>query len=433
MPRAAVARRRRSVRSQRSRGGAAGKRRRARTPQRRVARAGSRLRRRASRRLPRVMGPSSFHRDLARVMFPHDGEHPCRWPDGGGQRTVAMNVVTTGVYRNPGAIRWHTGYTATTVSGVTTVQYNAYGPKNMGCFYVTPGSILYPLHFNSVPLTASTNTQTVWRTQTWGTPQLSTLYKTTNETQAAGTIISTDFGQYRVTGATFKMTYIGNSDDSAGEIIVSKFQPRNSEWTALPSTATVDFEEAVPFTADNSNFEKRTERFPSRVGFYTGFGRGDTARHGEFKNVVEGATTWSLSKLHLDAPAICSMEAIAVFVQGTKPDPSSEVDMSQMSASASLGAWRWELIQTVEFIPKTASLTNRIATDGPPDMPMFRATYDHLLKMIEDRGLEIVPANKSIELRQLALAGSMPASRKAAAASGHSAPRGSVDPVGMSI
>ena len=431
MPRAA-ARKRRAVRSLRSRGGAAGKRRRSRTPQRRVARAGSR-RRRASRRLPRVMGgPSSFHRDLARVMFPHDGEHPCRWPDGGGQKTVAMNVVTTGVYRNPGNIRWHTGYSATTVSGVTTVQYSQYGPKNCGCFYVTPGSILYPLHFQNKPQTSAGNTQTTWRTQSWGFPSLSTLYTTTNEAQAAGTIISTDFGQYRVTGASFKMTYIGNSDDSAGELIVSKFQPRNNEWTAVPETATADFEEAVPLTADNSNFEKRTERFPSRVGFYTGFCRGDSARFGEYKNVVEGATQWSPSKLHLDSPAICSMEAIAVFVQGTKTDPSTETDLSQMAASASLGAWRWELIQTVEFIPKLKSLTNRIATDGPPDMPMFRQTYDHLQKMIEDRGLEIVPANKSLELRQLALAGSIPASRKAAAASGHNPPRGSVDPVGMS-
>jgi len=432
MPRAA-ARKRRSVRSLRSRGGAAGKRRRARTPQRRIARAASRSRRRLSRRVPRLMGPSSFHRDLARVMFPIDGEHPCRWPDGNGQKTVAMNVVTTGIFRNGGNIKYHTGPTGTTVSGVTTWQYSQYGPKNCGCFYVTPGSIMYPLHFQNLPLTTAANTQTTWTTASWGYPTLSALYKTTNLSQAAGTIISSDFGQYRVSGATFKMTYIGNADDSGGEVIVSKFQPRNFDWTTLPTTETVDFEVAVPFTADNSNFEKRTERFPSRVGFYTAFARGDSARFTEFKNVQDAVTTWSPTKLHADSASICSLEAIAVFVQGTKTDASTEADPSQMGGSSSLGQWRWELIQTVEFIPKAASLTNRIATDGPPEMPMFRQTYDNLVKMIEDRGLEIVPANKSIELRQLALAGSIPASKKAAASSGHNPPRGSVDPHAVSL
>ncbi len=72
-------------------------------------------------------------------------------------------------------------------------------------------------------------------------------------------------------------------------------------------------------------------------------------------------------------------------------------------SSLSIGSWRYELIQTVEFVPKHSVFSSKLATEPPANIPMFHTTYDLTTKMIADRALDIIPASGAHQVRALAL------------------------------
>lgn len=408
MPRAAAKRRR--VTNKRSRGGRAGKVRRARGASVQSRRRGT-SRRRARRptsykRNMRTGGRTSnpgFYQDIARVMFPHEAEIPCRFPDGQGIRTLAMNVVTTLTFTNMGSTAWDTS--------------TQLGPSHSRAIMCTPGSIHCPLWMNMFP-TLQLNAlgrPNKWTTALLGNPTYSSMYS------AAGNIgTNTDFSKYRVTGATLRMTYIGNADDSGGEICVQKYNPRQDAWNSIANGQTHDDEPAIPLSADLQSFDMRVERMPSRLGCYMGFSKSAAAQFSQFKD-LEATTSNGNSFILAEGPAVASLEACIIYITGTKPSDSIYV-------SESKGQWRLELIQTVELVPKTASLLNKVATTAPGIVPLFHQAYENLHEMIAQKNLDIVPSSRAADLRTLAVSGAYTASSKASSTLGHGIPGTSVDP-----
>lgn len=406
MPRAPAARRKvRRVKNKKGRGGVAGKARRARGPSRRkMAARRARSRKRGSRGgAPRR--PAGFFQDIARVMFPHEAETPCRWPDGQGLKTVAMNVVTTRTITNRGATSWDIGTNL--------------GPSHSSAILCTPGSIHCPLWLDVEPKTAAAR-PTSWTTNATGTPTFSSMFSASG---AMGT--NSDFSRYRVTGATLKITYIGNADDAGGEFTVQKFNPRPDVWNSITDAQTADNEPAIPTSADMQQFDMRVERIPSRLGCFLGFAKSSAAQYGSFKDLENAALT-TATFVAAESPAIASLEACVVYITGTKP---SEV----AGLNESKGQWRIELVQSVELVPKTASLLNKIATPAPSSVPLFHQAYENLHEMIAAKNLDIVPAARAQDLRNLAVSGAYAAAGKASASLGHSIPTINVDPVGKTF
>ena len=408
MPRAA-ARKRRSVRNRKGRGGAAGKVRRARRPAQRRKLSRPRRRRAMPRMTRQTAGTGGgFYHDIARTMFPHEGELPCRYPDGQMLRTVAMNIVTTGTAPSAGVGVWD--------------NVNNIGPNNTKAMIFTPGSVHCPMWFNPTPRTLPANQgirPTAWETTGIGSPTYSSLYLA--DGSIGGNI---EFSKYRVTGATLKVTYVGNADDSAGEITVQKFNPRVDVWNSIATTYTTDDEPCIPVRADQQSFDMRVERLPSRLGCYLSFGKSNQQVFSQFKD-LEAVAYGTAAFIVAESPAVASLEACVIYFSGTKPH-----DGNTGAVLESKGQWRFELIQTVELIPKTASLLNKITTQAPPAVPIFHQSYDNLHKMIAEKNLDIVPSSRALDLRNLALSGSYSAASRAATNLGHGVPGNSVDPVG---
>ena len=335
---------------------------------------------------------SAFHADVARVMYPHEGEPAVRFPDGQSVKTMAVNVATTGIY-------YSKGFGGNDVSG------SVFGPHHASALYIFPGTIHSPLWLAPVPETNAVR-PSGWVTNKIGPGTPSALY---NKANGAALAVS-EFSRYRVTGATFSMTYLGNNDNSAGEIIATKFDPKIDYPMVAPDNASADNETAIPIDSESITNDMRIERLPCVGGVYMAFHKSSNNTFAAFKDVEPTLTTsWPLvagnNLPNGDTPAQSSLECGAIFFRGTTGAVPAGGETVQIG-SQSVGSWRYELIQTVEFVPKANVFTSKLATEPPANIPMFHTVYDLTTKMLSDRALDIIPSSGALKVRALALGAS---------------------------
>lgn len=339
--------------------------------------------------------PSRFAIDLINMAYPHDGSPVIRFPDGQGVETLAMNVVSTGILIN-------NGFSAPYAKNSST-DYRY--PQNSKAFYFYPGSIQHcmfleataiPAEYpNPVGSTAAQKPGPAWVTTSLGNVVGNSLEVTGNYAGIS------QFTGYRVTGATLKISYIGNPDNSAGEICVVKYDPNTvSPREIVNSTGT---DRSIPIKQDDI-MHARVERFSAGEGCYISFHRSDNTNFGNFKDIVHQLTGGAPGYAGQDdAPATIaaqsSMEAVAIFFQGT--DSFANADAS-ITWGESKAQWRYELIQTVEFLPKSGTITARLTQETPPHMPLYVAAYDQMYKALKDRAIDIVPAAGAAFVRSAA-------------------------------
>jgi hypothetical protein len=356
------------------------------------------------RRMSKSRGPNNFAVDLIHLAFPHDGSPAIRYPDGQGVETMAMNVTTTGIIRNNGT-------QAPIVSGAQT-QY--FPPNERGIFFY-PGS-MHHMSYLSVLNNTITQLSTLpvvpvpYVVYDLGFPAPNSLIVNNVSTSIS------QFRSYRVTGATLKLTYIGNPDDSGGEITVVKFDPS----TINPLLCTGN-ERTVPIMPDEV-MHARSERFTAHKGCYISFHKSHLDNYSNFKDILEAQNNSALEQSGAAVQAAqSSLEAVAIFFRGTKPANNTE----------SLAAWRWELVQTIEFIPDVANFTARLATEAPHNLPLFHHAYDEMYKMLKDKSLDIVSEPESAFVRNSAYQCALQSAARAAAKNGAQIPRIGVESIGL--
>ena len=363
-------------------------------------------------RVPRAL-LNPFHRDVARVMYPHEGEPAVRFPDGQSVKTMAINVATTGIYYSRGF-------------GGNDTSATAFGPHHASALYVFPGSIHHPLWLRPTPILGATRPAS-WTTSLLGNSTPSALY---NKGTGTGIAVS-EFSRYRVTGATFSMTYLGNNDNSAGEIIGAKFDPKFDNPLIDLGNASGDNELSFPQDSESISNDMRIERLPSVGGIYMAFHKSTNNHFGQFKDVEPSVSVPTINQgvTATDLPACSSLEAAAIFFRGTTGLVAGGTETVDQN-SLSIGSWRYELIQTVEFVPKQNVFTAKLATEPPANIPMFHTTYDMATKAISDRALDIVPVRAASQVRALALGAVGSSSGNAARTLGGRVPSMGVDQVG---
>lgn len=361
--------------------------------------------------------PSRFAIDLINMAYPHDGSPVIRFPDGQGVETLAMNVVSTGILIN-------NGFSAPYPKNAST-DYRY--PQNSKAFYFYPGSIQHCMFLEATAIPAEhANGLSLAQKPgpAWVTTSLGNVVGNSLEVTGNYAGIS-QFTAYRVTGATLKISYIGNPDNSAGEICVVKFDPNTvSPREIVNSTGT---DRSIPIKQDDI-MHARVERFSAGEGCYISFHRSDNTNFGNFKDIVHQLTGTAPAFDGQDnAPATIaaqsSMEAVAIFFQGTdsaNADPSSTYGESKAQ-------WRYELIQTVEFLPKSGTITARLTQETPPHMPLYIAAYDQMYKALKDRAIDIVPAAGAAFVRSAAYQIAKKASTHTAAMHGSVVPNVSIE------
>jgi hypothetical protein len=358
--------------------------------------------------------PSRFAIDMINMAYPHDGSPVIRFPDGQGVETMAMNVVTTGILKNK-------GFSASSVNPAAPTNSLRY-PQNAHAVYFFPGSIQHCQFLNAVGVPLSyplANTEitklppTEFVTGDLGDSKPNSL----GGNAGSFTSINT-FTAYRVTGATLRLTYIGNPDNSAGEICAIKFDPDRVRPRQI--TTATNVERTIPIKSDDI-MHARVERFSASDGVYISFHRSDVSQFSTFKDIwdpLTGGTYQAQNDVASTIAAQASMEAVALFFSGTNPN--GELDQS-------LASWRYELIQTIEFLPKVGTITHRLATESPPNMPLYCSAYDQLFKSLKDRALDIVTASQGEMVRGVAYSVAKAASSETAAKHGSYVPNVSID------
>lgn len=153
---------------------------------------------------------------------------------------------------------------------------------------------------------------------------------------------------YRVTAATLKMIYTGNDYDNGGEICVQKFDPFDINFANnLQQIGSTFYLGSVPRTV---NTDCKARRFlPAKHGLNMSF----------FRSHRDGFHTYKQMSLPEDLefganePAMSSMEGCIIRITG--------------AATESPQVWRWELVQTVELVPRPGTLLS--ALGKPSDLP----------------------------------------------------------------
>lgn len=152
---------------------------------------------------------------------------------------------------------------------------------------------------------------------------------------------------YRVTAATLKMIYTGNDYDNGGEICVQKFDPFDVNFANnLNQIGGTQYLGSVPRTV---NTDCKARRFlPAKHGLNMSFFRSHRDGFHTYKQIF-GENL----EINANEPAMSSMEGCVIRITGCATD--------------SPQVWRWELIQTVELVPRPGTLLS--ALGKPSDLP----------------------------------------------------------------
>lgn len=311
-----------------------------------------------------------FTSALARMIFPQTNHAAVRFPDGTNAKTVAMNVVTTGRFAVP----------VTTGANVTGGTVGAKGGATALVFF--PGS----LYKNHAVCTNRMKLHNNAALDNDGSPEIdNTFTDNLDNTKSGGTFIDEIHGQYRsyrITAATIKLQYVGSSDDNEGELIVHKFDPSSTD---------ADNAATIPLKPDAHTTCRVYKR--AKDGCYITCSRSHISAGLGYKQTLK--TDQVASGYVQEAQA--SMECVVLFLANCK---------NASNANASTGLpdtpFRFEMVQTVELIPKNGAISNRLADECHPEIPLLLPAYNQLMHDLALKDLDIVDADKERSVQSLA-------------------------------
>lgn len=314
-----------------------------------------------------------FTSALARMIFPQTNHAAVRFPDGSNAKTVAMNVVTTGRFSIP------------TVNAAHADSSGTYGLKGgAGALVFFPGS-LYKNHAvanNRLKLESST--------QNDGSPEITNAFiYELDHTKKGTTFIDQLEGQYRayrVTAATIKLQFVGSSDDNEGELIVHKFDP---------SFRDADVVESIPKKPDVHTTCRVYKR--AKDGCYITCSRSHISAGLGYKPVVASSAINQSTEQDKITEAQASMEAVVLFLANCK-----NATNANQGTGLPETPFRFEMVQTIELIPKIDAISNRLADECHPEIPLLLPAYNQLMHDLEKKDLDIVDADKERSVQSLA-------------------------------
>lgn len=273
-------------------------------------------------------------------LLPTANSSPTGYPGGDVSEKITINLATQGQLTVPTAASSTTGQQV----GITDIERIAipntnpdYGTcvqdragENIIAFL--PGSIRTPI-FLEVGVVSTTDSTI--RSLQGGTK--SRLYDN----------IQSQCDSYRVTAATLKLIYTGNDYDNGGEICVQKFDPFDiNYYNTLDVIGGTDYLGSVPRTIDT---ECKARRFlPAKHGLNMTFFRSHRDGFHTYKPTKQQTTPHPQT----DA-AVSSLEGCVIRISGC--------------ATEAPQLWRWELVQTVELVPRPGTLLSILGK--PSDLP----------------------------------------------------------------
>lgn len=268
-------------------------------------------------------------------LLPTSNSTPTGYPGGDVSEKIVINLATQGQLTVPtanGAVVPVRKIDDTVVTGQNCIQDRA--GENILAFL--PGSIATPIFLN----VAINNV---------GDPTIRSLQ--TGQKSHMYDNITANCDSYRVTAATLKLVYTGNDYDNGGEICVQKFDPFDINFANnLQTIGGTQYLGSVPRTIDT---DCKARRFlPAKHGLNMSFFRSHRDGFHTYKQLSATTHTANL-ETNANEPAMSSMEGCVIRISGCATD--------------SPQLWRWELVQTVELVPRPGTLLSALAR--PSDLP----------------------------------------------------------------
>lgn len=222
-----------------------------------------------------------------------------------------------------------------------------------------------------------------------------------------------DAEAYRVTACTIKLEFVGSHDDNEGELIIHKYSPNIND----PD----DFENTVNQADQTSTC--RVMKRASKGAFIT-VGRSHSTPAGGW--VQFQANDAKKGRGHQQ------MEAIVCFFQQCKNAENTGTANATFQTAMPSTPFRYEMVQTIELLPKQDVLLTNLAVEAHPEIPLMQSAYAKLMKNLEDSGYDIVDCVDKDKVRAMSYGVASRASSSVAAATGLRVPSKSFSNVGIS-